>query len=671
MLHWLKLVLSGRQIVYGDQHLERTRLIQFCTAICAPVLFVCCLLLYRHKVFALAFQMYQRKELTTEVVVSVVVMVMITIALLIGLCVGAWVGLEKLFPIPYMRRMHVQRLAQMIIDNQWFKHKNRTSKDLFNILGIDERDSREEIKEFPKLFYKMQGGTIYLTADVPAGKLMNTMLSLEKDVEAALHCELTDKTREFGICRYEFAFDLERFRIGIEDVVCQNGSIRLMEGVEWRFDELPHALIVGGTGGGKTYFILTLMEAFLKDGAVLHVLDPKNSDLADLKSCIPNVRSYKDEMIAEINRFHALMMKRTFDMKDHPDYKPGKNYRAFGFEPHFLIFDEYVGFMKNLKNQEAFKVQETLAMIAMLGRQMGFFIILACQRPDAQYFDSGTRDQFYLRVTLGKNSGVGYGMAFGSEQTKLFYNRPKVKGRGYIDCGKEVVTEFFTPLVPKGYDFWDSYRKIGLPPTKLEKVVKEESGYSSVDYWFEADTDLKKWRDYRPDQEDVQPDRADIIPDAGKIRSDPPSGRSINLSLSARDRVKSERKEQGDQESYFDQVMREQKEAERFEGVTSSTVSDRQSDQGRGMISKTIPAPGTAVLSGDVSDSLSIGQQLKAKREVCGLTQTEAGKALGLNRTQYGQMERGTKELPFSMAEVDVKFREFLLEKGREGDGAV
>ena len=48
-------------------------------------------------------------------------------------------------------------------------------------------------------------------------------------------------------------------------------------------------LIAGGTGGGKTYFILTLIEALLRTNAVLSVLDPKNADLADLQAVMPDV----------------------------------------------------------------------------------------------------------------------------------------------------------------------------------------------------------------------------------------------------------------------------------------------------------------------------------------------------------------------------------------------
>ena len=51
----------------------------------------------------------------------------------------------------------------------------------------------------------------------------------------------------------------------------------------------PVLLIAGGTGGGKIYFILTIIEALLRSDAVMYILDPKNADLADLSVVMPEV----------------------------------------------------------------------------------------------------------------------------------------------------------------------------------------------------------------------------------------------------------------------------------------------------------------------------------------------------------------------------------------------
>ena len=49
-------------------------------------------------------------------------------------------------------------------------------------------------------------------------------------------------------------------------------------------------------------------------------------------------------------------------------------------------------------------------------------------------------------------SELGYGMLFGSDVKKQFFQK-QIKGRGYCDVGTSVISEFYTPLVPKSYDF--------------------------------------------------------------------------------------------------------------------------------------------------------------------------------------------------------------------------
>ena len=178
-------------------------------------------------------------------------------------------------------------------------------------------------------------------------------------------------------------------------------------------------LIAGGTGGGKTYFILTLIEALLHTDSKLYILDPKNADLADLGSVMANVYYRKEDLLSCIETFYEEMMKRSEEMKQMKNYKTGKNYAYLGLPAHFLIFDEYVAFMEMLGTKENTAVMNKLKQIVMLGRQAGFFLILACQRPDAKYLGDGIRDQFNFRVALGRMSEMGYGMMFGSDVQRI------------------------------------------------------------------------------------------------------------------------------------------------------------------------------------------------------------------------------------------------------------
>ena len=174
---------------------------------------------------------------------------------------------------------------------------------------------------------------------------------------------------------------------------------------------------------------------------------------------MPNVYYKKDDMTACLDRFYDEMMKRSEDMKHMEGYKTGENYAYLGLPANFLIFDEYVAFMEMLGTKENTAVMNKLKQIVMLGRQAGFFLILACQRPDAKYLGDGIRDQFNFRVALGRMSEMGYGMMFGSDVQKDFFLK-RIKGRGYVDVGTSVISEFYTPLVPKSYDFLGTIGKL-------------------------------------------------------------------------------------------------------------------------------------------------------------------------------------------------------------------
>ena len=257
---------------------------------------------------------------------------------------------------------------------------------------------------------------------------------LEDKLESGLYCELTDKTLHDGYIEYTLLYDMIANRITIDEVKAENGGLRLMKNLTWEYDALPHALICGGTGGGKTYFLLTIIEALLQTNAQLFILDPKNADLADLGTVMDNVYHTKEDMIECVNAF--------------------------------------VAFLEMLGTKESISLLSQLKKIVMLGRQAGYFLIVACQRPDAKYFSDGIRDNFNFRVGLGRISELGYGMLFGSDVKKQFFQK-RIKGRGYCDVGTSVISEFYTPLVPKGHDFLQTIGSLALARQAVPEKQKE------------------------------------------------------------------------------------------------------------------------------------------------------------------------------------------------------
>ncbi len=169
---------------------------------------------------------------------------------------------------------HRQKLARMILENGWYESEPTQDSRFFKDLPATSK--KEKITYFPKLYYRMDNGLLYIRTEITLGKYQDQLLHLEKKLETGLYCELVSKELKDSYIEYVLLYDTIANRITIDEVQAEHGSLRLMKNIWWEYDKLPHMLIAGGTGGGKTYFILTIIEALLRCNAVMYVLDPKN-----------------------------------------------------------------------------------------------------------------------------------------------------------------------------------------------------------------------------------------------------------------------------------------------------------------------------------------------------------------------------------------------------------
>lgn len=404
-----------------------------------------------------SFESLKKIHVTPYFIVSVVVAVIVCLLCLYFYCYFHYNKVKQL--------IHRQNLARMILENGWYESEQIQDAGYFK--DIHSSKKKEKITYFPKMYYTMKDGEIRICVGVTMGKYQEQLQNLEKKLEPGLYCELVSKELKEFFIEYTFLYDMVANRIKLSEVVAENGALRLMKNVWWEYDKLPHMLITGGTGSGKTVFIDTLILALVQTDAVLYILDPKNADLADLAEVMDNVYYKKEEMLGCVEQFYEDMMMRSEEMKKMDGYKTGENYAYLGLPAHFLIFDEYVAFVEMLGAREREDLLSKLKKIVMLGRQAGFFLILACQRPDAKYLGDGIRDQFNFRVALGKVSELGYSMIFGETNKDFFLKQ--IKGRGYVDAGTSVISEFYTPLVPKGNDFLIEIGKLVNLKSKLKK----------------------------------------------------------------------------------------------------------------------------------------------------------------------------------------------------------
>lgn len=263
---------KGKRIRASDKSL----VFRFYTAILLPVFAVILLLLNSGQLIstdwnAISLQNGISFTLTPYYIFTVIIS---------SLVCGLLVFLYHRYCFDYRKQIqHRQKLARMILDNHWYECESVQGNSFFTDLPSSK--TKEKIIYFPKLYYRMEKGLLHIHCEITLGKYQDQLLNLEKKLESGLYCELTDKILHDSFVEYTLLYDTIANCISTEDVQAKDGKLQLMKNVLWEYDSLPHMLIAGGTGGGKTYYILTIIEAQLHTNAKLYILDPKNSDLAD------------------------------------------------------------------------------------------------------------------------------------------------------------------------------------------------------------------------------------------------------------------------------------------------------------------------------------------------------------------------------------------------------
>lgn len=368
-----------------------------------------------------------------------------------------------------------------------------------------KRDGKTVEKiSLPKVYVKRGRYQLLASFILEGNKFQDRFINLGATLEVMYNGDFRNKTFDERFVQYEIAINRIASRINVSEVTMTDQGIRLMKDVFWDYVAEPHLLIGGGTGGGKTVVLMTIVLALAKIGFI-DLCDPKNADLSGLKN-IPvfkgRVFISKDDIISCLKDNVTEMENRYETMQNHPDYKIGKNFAQYGLKPKFIVIDEWAAFIAKIENDYRLQAEATeyLTQIVLEGRQAGVFVIQAMQRPDGEYIKTALRDNFMKRLSVGHLEDTGYNMMFGdANRNKEFkkldkINGKKVHGRGYIANNGELAGEFFSPYVPfnKGFSFEEEFMK--LPVLKDEQLVMHKDNLEVVELIEE---------DYEPMEDDV------------------------------------------------------------------------------------------------------------------------------------------------------------------------
>lgn len=199
----------------------------------------------------------------------------------------------------------------------------------------------------------------------------------------------------------------------------------------WDYSKVHHILVFGNSGGGKTYFLKSLLGsvAMHVPNACITVCDYKAEDFSFLEGC--NKYHYFDGCLVGLRSFYKAFQRRQC-----------KEDRSRNFQ--LLVFDEWAAFVSNLDKKEADEAKSILSSLLMLGRAFNVHVIVSQQRADAKYFDTA-RDNFSVIVAMGNISKESVQMFFSEYKEEIRHD--KVRGTGHILIDGIGLNHIYVPQV--------------------------------------------------------------------------------------------------------------------------------------------------------------------------------------------------------------------------------
>lgn len=327
-------------------------------------------------------------------------------------------------------------------------------------------DKEKRIVRTIQIMYREDNKRVYVRILKLGNRFNKIAPTLGENIESTLGLELDRTNSTVDYFDYILLKEKDR-RIDLrENISNQHNSdvINISGNISYRLSKTPHSLIVGGTGSGKSFFILGKIVSYLSltPQAELYIVDPKKADLSLLRF----IEGMEDRVVTEPNQIAKMLREVVEIMEDR--YKSyfndisafGNDYTDFGLPPIILIFDEYAAFLSSVDKKLAKEVEDYIFTIVMKGRQAGVTIEILLQRPSADILSTNVRAQMGFKAGLGNMDKIGYNMIF--DTNDVDYKTVTEKGGGYIQIdGIHTAPVYFeTPYIDKDFDFIQEITKL-------------------------------------------------------------------------------------------------------------------------------------------------------------------------------------------------------------------
>lgn len=182
---------------------------------------------------------------------------------------------------------------------------------------------------------------------------------------------------------------------GIPIGVNYNGEVLRLS-----LDEMPHALVAGATGSGKSVFLNALINTVIAHGgAELLLIDPKQVELSQFVSHAKAVGYTAEEAVAILTELSEEMERRFGSMKQ----AKVRHYTQCGLTQIVCVVDEFADLVL-AKNGSM--VTDLMVRIAQKGRAAGIHLVIATQRPDSKVISGLIKANFPTKIAFATSSEV-------------------------------------------------------------------------------------------------------------------------------------------------------------------------------------------------------------------------------------------------------------------------
>lgn len=241
--------------------------------------------------------------------------------------------------------------------------------------------------------------------------------------------------------------------------------------------DLPHMLIAGMTGSGKSVFFKQVLLSLLKSTpkTKMYLVDLKQGlEMTDFKDA-PNV-----EIVKDIKSAVKLLSDIKAEMEKRLNYLGEVNRKNIIPEkdnmPRIIVgIDECsVLYMKKNKGSHEYdlhiRATEITDDIAKLSRAAGIHLILATQKVTKETINTSIQDNIAGKVCFKMSGNSASVLVLGNKKAEEL---PKIKGRAIWHLGQDYI-EFQAPFVSE-QDIKAECKTLALETERSKEQIQEES----------------------------------------------------------------------------------------------------------------------------------------------------------------------------------------------------